>query len=171
MKLPSRTITYLLICGGVLLAISLMIVYDHKILRDRDIEISTIKTQIDQQKILSPAFKDLIRRLRVKDPVDLPFPKKEKLPRDDMEKVLPVFQEIARGSNLTIKSFVPDVESLASGSQHLIMDVVVSGDFFDFRKFFMQLGELPYLERIERFVIRPVEGKKEISLRLWMAQE
>jgi hypothetical protein len=170
MKLPPRTITYLFICGGVLLASALMIVYDHRTLRERDIEISTLKTRIDQQKVLSPAFNDLIRRSRIKDPVDLPFPKKEKLPQDDSEKILPLFQEIAGGSNLTIKSFVPDVESLVSGSQHVIMDVVIIGDFFDFRKFFIKLGELPYLERIERFAIRSVEGKKEINLRLWMAQ-
>ncbi|MFH2219358.1 MAG: hypothetical protein ABII68_06835 [Pseudomonadota bacterium] len=153
-----------------LLASALMIVYDHRTLRERDIEISTIKTRIDQQKVLSPAFNDLIRRMRIKDPGDLPFPKKEKLPQDDSEKILPFFQEIAGGSNLTIKSFVPDVESLVSGSQHVIMDVVIIGDFFDFRKFFIKLGELPYFERIERFAIRSVEGKKEINLRLWMAQ-
>ena len=170
MKMPPRTITYLLICGGVLLAISLMIAYNHKTLKDRDFEISTMKAQIDQQKILSPAFRDLLRRLRVKDPVDLPFPKKEKLRQEETETILPVFQEMARKGNLTIKSFVPDVESLVSGSQHMIMDIVVSGDFFDFRKFLIQLGELPYIEYIERFAIRSAEGKKEISLRLWMAQ-
>lgn len=171
MKLPSRTITYLLICGGVLLASVFMVLYDHKTMKDRDLEISTIKTQIDQQKVLSPAFKDLIRRSRIKEPVDLPFPKKEKLRREDTEKILPVFDEIARKSNLTIKSAVPDVESLVSGSQHMVVDVVASGDFIDFRKFFVQLGELPYLEGIERVVIRSAEGKKEIRLRLWMAQE
>lgn len=171
MKLPSRTITYLLICGGVLLASVLMILYDHKIMTDRDTEISAVKVQIDQQKVLSPAFKDLIRRSRIKEPGDLPFPKKEKLRRDDTENILPVFNEMARKSNLTIKSAVPDVESLASGSQYVIVDVVAAGDFIDFRKLFFQLGELPYLEGIERFAIRSAEGKKEIRLRLWMAQE
>jgi hypothetical protein len=170
MKISPRTITYLLICGGILFASGFVVIYEHKNIKEKDAEISKIKAQIDQQKILSPVFKDLIKRSRVKDPVDLPFPKKEKLSRDDTEKVLSVFQEIAARSNLKIKSYVPDVESLADGSEQMMMDVVLNGDFFDFQKFFMQLGELPYLEHIERFKIKSVKGTKEISLRIWMAQ-
>ena len=170
MKLPPRTITYLLICAGILFASGFMIIYDHKNIREKETEISAVKVQIDQQKILSPVFKDLIKRSKMKAPVDLPFPKKEKLPRDDTEKILPAFQEIAAKSNLKIKSYLPDVESLVDGSEQMMMDVVVKGDFFDFQNFLIQLGELPYLEHIERFKMRPVEGTKEISLRIRIAQ-
>ena len=65
---------------------------------------------------------------------------------------------------------MPDVESLVDDSEQTMLAVVVNGKFFDFQQFFLQLIELPDLEHIERFKIKSVEGTKEISLRISMAQ-
>jgi hypothetical protein len=39
------------------------------------------------------------------------------------------------------------------------------------RNFMLQLGELPYLEHIDRIQIRSVQDYKEISFKILLAQE
>jgi len=171
MKLPTRTVTYILICAGGILAFILLVIYPYqKTLNDMDMEIRKIRAQTEGQKIFFPVFKELLKRTRIKNPEGLPFPQKEKLSQDDTDRIVPIFQEIAKKSNLKIESIKPNVESLIEGSGYLTMDVVMKGDFFDFRKFFLELESLPYLEHIERLQIRLVEGMREISMRIWMVQ-
>ncbi|MFC1488430.1 hypothetical protein ACFL6B_01140 [Thermodesulfobacteriota bacterium] len=169
-KLPPKSITYLLICGGMLLAFILLAVYpNHKELGGMDMEIQKINAKIDEQKIFYPVFQELLKRSRIKEPTSLALPKNEKLSRADTERILSIFQEIAEKSNLKVKSVSPDVQALIDNSEHLMVDVAMTGTFFDFRNFFLQLGELPYLKHIERFQIRTGEDVREINLRIWLS--
>ncbi|MFC1813290.1 type 4a pilus biogenesis protein PilO [Thermodesulfobacteriota bacterium] len=170
LKLPPKSITYLSICGGMVLAFILLAIYPyHKALGSMDMEIQKINAKIDEQKILHPVFQELLKRSRIKEPTSLTLPKKEILSRADTGKILSIFQEIAQRSNLEIKSVQPDVEALIDNSEHLMVDVVMTGAFFDFRNFFLQLGGLPYLKHIERFQIKTEENVREINLRIWLS--
>lgn len=169
-KLPPKSITYLLICGGVILAFILLAIYPYyKALGGMDMEIRKINVKIDEQKILYPVFQELLKRSRIKEPTRLTLPEKEILSRADTGRILSIFQEIAERSNLEIKSVQPDVDALIDNSEHLMVDVAMRGTFFDFRNFFLQLGELPYLKHIERFQIKTEEDVREINLRIWLS--
>ncbi len=170
LKLPTKSITYLLICGGMVLAFTLLAIYPyHKALDGMDMEIRKVKAKIDEQKILYPVFQELLKRSRIKEPVSLTLPKKEILSRVDTDRILSIFQDIAERSNLEIKSVQPDVDALIDNSEHLMVEVKMTGAFFDFRNFFLQLGELPYLKHIERFQIKTEVDVREINLRIWLS--
>jgi len=169
-KLPSKSITYLLICGGMVLAFILLAIYPyHKALGSMDMEIQKINAKIGEQKILYPVFQELLKRSRIKEPESLTLPAKEILARTDTDRILSIFQEVAERSNLKVISVQPDVEALINNSEHLMVDVAMTGAFFDFRNFFLQLGELPYLKHIERFQIKTEVDVREINLRIWLS--
>ena len=171
-KLPSRSIAFFLMCLCVLLIFFLLVIYPQRIsLAEADLDIKKLKVRIEEQKILYPIFKNLLKKARVKDTEALPFPKKAKLMRNETAKISSIFQEIAQKSNLVLKEIIPDVGALISGAGYLKLNLTVKGKFLDLRNFMLQLGELPYLEHIERIQIRSVQDSKEISFKILLVQE
>ena len=172
LKLPARSLTYLLLCVcGILLFIFLVIYPNQASLAEADAEIGKLKSRIEEQKILYPVFRDLLRKVRLKETEGLPFPQKTKLIRDDTAKIFSVFKEIVQKSNFRIEDISPDVDALGEDIGYLKMNLVIKGDFSDLRNFLLELEKLPYLEHIERIQIRSSQGTREIHLKLWMAQE
>jgi hypothetical protein len=171
-KLPARTIAFFLTYLCVLLLYLLLVIYpQHLSLAEADLDIKKLKVSIEEQKILYPIFQDLLKKVRVKDTEALPFPKKAKLMRNETAKISSIFQEIAQKSNLVLKEIIPDADALISGAGYLKLNLTVKGNFLDLRNFMLQLGELPYLEHIERIQIRSVQDSKEISFKFFLAQE
>ena len=80
-------------------------------------------------------------------------------------------RRIADSASLKTQSVAPDVSSLTNQSKSLIMNMVVRGDFMNFRKFLIGIGELPYLERYEEIEIRkdPAFMEYRIKIRLALA--
>jgi hypothetical protein len=172
--LSSRNVILLLVCGGGILAfILLAILPNHRSLAKLDREIRKISARIAEQEVLSPIFNDLLRKARLPEPAGLPFPKKAKLGPDETDKIALIFQEIARNSNLRLESVVPDVDSIIDGSGYLMVNLTIRGRFFDFRRFLIQLGELPYLEDLGQIKIDAIQGSDELEYRLkiWLTKE
>jgi hypothetical protein len=171
-KLPAKINTYLLIGIGGIIVFFVFVIYPyHKSLANADLDIKTIKSRIEEQKILYPVFLDLLKKARVKETKGLPFPEKARLSRDDAAKISAIFKDIAQENNFKLTEIIPDAESLVEGSEHFKVNLVMQGDFTGFRNFLVSLGEVPYLEHIERFQIRTVRNYKEIRLKVWLAQE
>jgi hypothetical protein len=171
-KLPARSIVYFLVCLCVLLFFFLLVIYPQRIsLAEADLDIKKSKVRIEEQKILYPIFQNLLKKARAKDSEGLPFPKKRKLMRNETAKISSIFQEIAQKSNLVLKEIIPDVGALISGAEYLKLNLTVKGNFLDLRNFMLQLGELPYLEHIDRIQIRSFQDSKEISFKILLAQE
>ena len=169
-KLPAQSLLYLLIYAGGILGFVLLAIYPYqKFLAELDRDITRIETQIEEQKILFPVYKDLSERASVKRPVVLPFPQKAKLDRNETERISFIFEEIARKSNLELSSIVPDVTSLLEESGLLSVSALMKGNYFDFRNFLTELGGIPYLEHIEEIRIQPSGGAKEFRLKVWLA--
>ncbi len=171
-KLPTRSIVYFVLFLCVLLFFFLLVVYPQRIsLAEADLDIKKLKGHIEEQKILYPVFKNILKKARVKNTEGLPFPKKTKLTRNETGKISSIFQKIAQKSNLTLKEITPDIDVLIGGSGYLKLNLIVQGEFSDLRNFMLQLGGLPYLEYIERIQIRSVQDSKEISFKFLLAQE
>ena len=172
-KLPLRIIVSLLIFGGAFFAFILIVVYPYHVsLANMDMEINNLNVRIEKQKILLPVFKTLLEKAQYKEPKILPFPKKAKLTRDNTDKISSIFQEIAQQSNIKLTDILLDTDSLINGSGYLMVNVITNGEFFDLRDFLFRLGELPYLEHIERIQIL-TQGSKgsEFRLKIWLARE
>jgi len=172
LKLPARSITLFLICvGGLLAFIPLMIYPQQTSLAETDMEIKDLKGRIAEQKILYPVFQDLLRKAHFKGAEGLPFPKRARLEQDDTVKILSIFQNVAKRNHLTLVDIKSDIESLVDSSGYMKIDLAVEGRFFDLRNFMLDLGELPYLEHIERIQIRSIQEMKAADLKIWIVRE
>lgn len=135
----------------------------------KDREIKAICCQIEGQKVLFPVHRDILDKMQVSYPEVLAFPIKIRLSEDKIEGIPVRFAEIAKKCNLEAVSIIPDVMSLDRESGRLLVDVFVKGNFFDFRKFLIELGRVPYLEHIERVHIQRTMEWKELKVKIWLA--
>jgi len=99
----------------------------------------------------------------------LPFPGKGRLSRDKIDEVPSIFGEIAQKSGLEAVSISPDVKSIATNSGVLLLNAALKGDFFDFRKFLIELGKIAYLEHIEQIQIQEILVGRKFRLKIWLA--
>jgi Tfp pilus assembly protein PilO len=138
--------------------------------KELDQEIDKLNGRIEEQRILTPVFHSLLERAKMKGSSELPAPEKSKLTYGDMNTISKEFQDIARRNNLKLDEITTDVNSLMQESGYLVMQLRLSGDFFDFRKFLVDIGSIPSLEHREESKIQPGKASKELSLKIWLAQ-
>jgi hypothetical protein len=138
--------------------------------KELDQEIDKLNGRIEEQRILTPVFHSLLERAKMKGPSGLPSPEKSKLTHGDMNAISTVFQDIAGRNNLKLEGITTDVNSLVQESGYLVMRLTLSGDFFDIRKFLIDIGSIPSLEHIEEIGIRSGKTAKELNLKIWLAQ-
>jgi len=165
-----RSIIYSLVCLSIILFIILVgIIPKQFSLMRLDQKIKSIQFQIEEQKSLYPIYQDLQKRTRARDSKALPSPLKSPLLRTQLDIIPATFREIARKANLDMVSASPDLNSLSSESKLLLINVVIKGNFFNFRKFLIGLGEVPYLERVEEIQIQQNEDTMELKMKVWLA--
>lgn len=171
-KLPTKNIMVIALFGGGIIFFVLLSIFPNYITYSNiESEINILQSQIEEQKILSPIFNDLSSKAKFKDPDDLPFPKKEKLSKNETSSISGIIQNIILLNGFELNSILTDVGGLMDGSGILKMSVEVTGDFENLRKLILQLGTLPYLEHIENIQINNANDKQNILLKLWIAQE
>ena len=169
--LSSGTVTSLVICLLGLAAFILLFIWpDYRAIKTQEAAIVDLNHTIEVQGILAPVYQDLSAKARFEPPA-LPFPDKKPLARDDIGELSELFKDMAERSGLTFMALTPRVDSMQEDSRSLELEVSVAGDFFDLRKFFLELGALPFLERAERVQVSGAETVKNMDLKLWLAVE
>lgn len=170
--LPTRNIMVIILFGaGVLFFLLLSIFPNYIAYSNIENEIDTLKNQIEEQKILSPIFTALSDKTRFKEPENLPFPTKEKLPKEETLNLSGIIQNIILSNDFKINSILTDVSGLIDGSGLLKMNIDISGAFMNLRDLILQLGSLPYLDHIENIRVDNTNDRQRILLKLWIAQE
>ncbi|MEJ2731312.1 MAG: hypothetical protein P8185_22860 [Deltaproteobacteria bacterium] len=149
----------------------LIILPSRKTSAELDREIDKLNVRIEEQRILTPVFHSLLKRAKKAPPSMLPSPEKTKLTHGDMNIISKVFQDIAVRHNLKLEEVETDVSSVMEESGYLMMRLRLSGNFYKFRDFLVDLGSIPSLEYIEEISIRPVKTSRELSIKLWLGQE
>ena len=171
-SLPTQTLSYIIILGGgVVLFLLLAILPAHKETAALDFEIDNVNTKIEEQKILTPVYESLMKKVQLKPPEGLNYVPKEKLKTDDTRKVAERFQEMAETSMLTLVEFSPAIETLINRSGYMMLDIELRGEFINLHPFLLQMCQMPYLEQIEEIKIRSVRDTKEMKIRMWLATE
>ncbi len=169
-KIPMESVAYLLICVLGIFAFNLIGPYmSGKSLVEMDMKIKKLQIQREKQQLLYPFYQKLLKKLQIKESRILPYPSKSKFPRDKTDKISSIFCEIAQKINLETISVIPDVKSIANGSGLFLINILMKGNFFDFRKFLIELGGNPYLQHIEEIKIQQIPGGKEFRLKIWLA--
>jgi hypothetical protein len=171
-KLPNRNVILILILGiGIILFILLSIFPNYIAYSNIIQDIERLKSNIEEQKILSPIFNDFSKKAEFKEPENLPFPKKTKMTKNETGKISAVIQDIILNNGFKLESIATDVGSLMHESGMLKLTVLMSGDFMNLRNAMLQLGALPYLEHVESIQINSYHEKTKIQLKLWFAQQ
>ena len=112
-KLPTKNVTLIILFGGGFLLFVLLTIFPNYIVYSNiTYEIDTLRDQIEEQKILSPIFTDLSDKAIFQDPKNLPFPKKEKLSKNDTSSISSVIQNIIRLNDYRLDSIETDVGEL-----------------------------------------------------------
>lgn len=170
--LPTKSLLNLLIFSGIfILFLFLAILPSKKESENLDFEIDTIKMRIEEQKILAPVYETLLKKATVAPPEGIAIPTQQKLKRNQTRDISFIFQELANRSMLELVDITPNVGSLLNESGYLTIDMLLRGEFIKLHEFLVKIGQIPYVDLIERISIRSVTNAKEIKVRVWLAHE
>ncbi len=169
---PAQSLIFFLICGaGILVFIFFIILPSQNTAAELDKNIEELEDRIEEQRILTPVFHNLLAKAKAKNPTRLPMTDRTKLARGDMKKISTQIQTLIQRNNLLLKEITPDVNSLRERSGFLLIRLGVTGDFFNFRKFLIDLASIPSMVHIQEIDIRSIEESREMKVKIWLAQE
>jgi len=152
----------------ILVLISIGIVTQYMSMANLDKRADKIRFEIDEQKGLQSIYQ-LLKSKGQKNVKVLPFPARGKLSRDQIETMPGNLRDIAKKVNMDILYASPDMASIGPDSRSLLVNVSIRGDFFNFRKFLVGIGDLPYLERIEEIQIQENADIMEFKMKIRLA--
>jgi hypothetical protein len=170
LDIPEKSLWYLIICGGIIalfILIGIFPLYQYNTYSNN--EIKKMEYQLEAQKELGPIYLTLLKTMENKDPRVLPNPPKTTIPRAESGKFQNALKTIAEKSGLRIISSTPDLSALVGSPPFLLHNAVLRGEFANFRKMLIELGSLPYLDRIEEIRIQQYPDSMEFRIKIWIA--
>jgi hypothetical protein len=169
-NIPANSLGYILICGGIIVIILLLVIFPlNRVNAGRAKDIKKLEEQIDEQKGLGKVVQLAQSDTGKKSDFILANPARTKLSRGETEKFQKSFREEAQKANLMVMSLMPDPDSLGAGSKYLIYSATVKGEFANFRKLLVGLGEMSYVERIEEMNMKQDSDSMEFRLKIGIA--
>lgn len=167
-KIPKQSITYLLIClAGIFVFIVLGIIPNSRSIAGLDKKIKETELRLQEQKDLLPIYQKFV--IEGKKSFALPMPEKGAISKGDNAQISETFRKLAKKSALETISIAPDLSSLASSPGALSVDMVLEGEYYDFRNFLIQIGGIPYFRHIELIDIQQTADAKKIRIKVWLA--
>ncbi len=165
----TRSLTLLIAGLAVILILVWIGFYNQRKIAGLDKEIHDLNTKITTHQSYAPMTKQLFDRMKVREERHLPLPAKAKLSAEQKDRISRIFRDMAQKAKLDLVSVNPDINSLVGGSPVMLVHATLKGDYYHFRNFLIELGDRPYLEKIEEIEIQQVPGTKEFRLKVWLA--
>ena len=161
---------YIVIYSGIILLFVLVGIipfyHSNSNLLEKNIKINH---QIKEQKELGPIYQNLFMTLKDKDLRVFSDPEKTRILRGETGKFQDDLRIIAGRARLAVVSLKPDLSTLAGSSTSLLHNVVLKGEFANFRKMLIELGNISYLDRIEEISILQDPDALEFRMKIWIA--
>ncbi|MBP7232113.1 MAG: hypothetical protein KBA28_09285 [Syntrophaceae bacterium] len=168
--IPSNSISYIIICGGIIVIIILLGVLPfHRYNAARSNDVKSLQSQIDEQKQFQKAYQSLLGISKTEKTHKLPNPVKTKLPRMDVDKFQDIFQAEVKKSGLSTVSLIPDMKTISAGSPAILFNATTKGQFANFRELLIHLGALTYIDKVEGINIRQQQDSMEFKMKIWIA--
>lgn len=171
--LPTQSLVLCALCAaGVLVFLLFIILPAQRLSAELDQDIEGLKSRIEEQKVLSPVFKNLFERSKLPAAKGMPIPPRTRVNRGEIAGVPKRLQDMAAAHRLNVREIVPEVNTLMDASNRFMVRLTAAGQFTDLRGFLIDLGSLSFFDGIEEIDIRAVEGGgEEFGLKIWMARE
>lgn len=131
-----------------------------------DQEITTLKPRIAEQKILLPLYQSIKEQLGTTTINNDHLPAKSTTALQDINRLPDVFEKNASASQLKLKRFTPDINSISENEDLMKIDLYVTGNFFCFHRFLFETCNLPFLRSIEQLDIRTMTDSEDMELHL-----
>ena len=132
-------------------------------------ENNKLKLQIKTQKELGPVYQTLVNSNENKKALALPHPDKTSLSRIEAQTFQKDFYNAAQKSGLKVVLFTPDINTSISPSTSFLHNISLKGEWADFRKMLIELGAIPYLDRIEEIHIQQGTNAMDFKMKVWIA--
>ena len=170
MMISKQTLTNMTIClAGLLIIVLAGIIPNFISSASLDRKIHSVKFQLEEQDKLYPVYQLLKKNAQQKVSTVLPFPARGRLSRKLIDLFPATFKDMAKKAGMDVISISPDLNSLSDNSNFLIVNAVIRGDFFNFRKLLVNLGEVPYSERVEEIDIQQTQDSMEFRMKIRLA--
>jgi len=168
--IPARSMMYIVVGLVIVATFYFVAIYPSmKSLDVLDAKIDAMKIRVESQKALLPVYQKYVKREKAYIPEKLPFPERKTLPRNKIGGVAPEFTKMAERLDFTVVAVKPVMKSLAGKSTFVVVDMQLEGDFFNFRRFLIELGKIDYLETVEEIEIKPDGEKRNFKLKIWLS--
>jgi hypothetical protein len=167
-NIPQRSVAYMLIClTGVLVFVLVGIIPMQRSLSGLDEDIKQSQFKIEEQRNLLPLYASLKKSLERKDKgTVLPFPKKAGLPKEQIGRIPVAFRDVARRANMNVVSISPELNSLSVGSQTMLVNMIVKGNFLGLRKLLVGLGSIAFVDYIEEIHVKSGLNSMEVDMKV-----
>ncbi|MGE5255661.1 MAG: hypothetical protein ACM3KE_03265 [Hyphomicrobiales bacterium] len=170
--LPTQSLVLLILCGaGILVFLVFIILPGKRLSAELDRDIDRLKSRIEEQKILSPVFKNLFEKSKSSASQGPTASTRAKLTRAEIAGVPKRLQDLAASHGLRVREIIPEVNTLTDASGRFLLRLSAVGQFVDLRGFMIAVGSLPFFDSIEEIDVRAVEGGEEFGLKIWLARE
>jgi hypothetical protein len=168
--LPVRTLMYLSVSIVIVVIFLLVIVYPYyRSLDTLDKDIARMYERAERQKVLLPLYMKLVEKSEASAPDKLSLPSRKALSKNNIDLIPSLIKGIARKSGMQVITIKPDLTTLATKKDLLLIYATVRGSFFDVRNFLIELGKVPAIDHIEEIDIQQKVTDKECKLKLWLA--
>jgi hypothetical protein len=168
--IPRQSIIYLAFClAGVIIFIFAGILPNIWTMEDLRRQATDAQFRLEEKRTLSPLQKSLLDKSLKKGSNILPLPVKGKLARTEINTLPITFGALAKMSGMSMTSAIPNINALTGDATSLSVNVILRGDFINFRKFLIQLGGTPSVQQIEEITLQQKQDSKEFRLKIWVA--
>ena len=169
-KVPQQSIIYFALCfGGILVFIFAGIIPANRSMSELDKKITEVKSRIDEQQTLAPLYQSLRSMNEKQDPGSLPLTEKVKLSQSKINTIPLIFSTAAKMSGMSLISATPSLSTLTGDLQLLPVNIVLKGEFINFRKYLINIGGIPYVQHIEEITIQAKPDTKEFNVKVLVA--
>ncbi|MCU0586899.1 MAG: hypothetical protein MUF52_01980 [Syntrophobacteraceae bacterium] len=169
--LPKRSLYYLLVCVGGILAFLLLGIMPLQLAqKDLDSDIAAVEARIEEQKSLFPVFQDLLHQERRAHELGVLLPSsRSRLAQDQIDGISTVLGGLAAQCGTDIVNVTTDLKSLEADVKTLRVRISAKGELPRFRCFLLELCRLPYLESVDDLRVQQVSEGKELHMTLSLA--
>jgi hypothetical protein len=167
-NVSKKSFLYLAIYGAVIFIVLMGILFLYYKIANQVKENDRITYQIKEQTELKPVCAAL-NNMKNKDTLALPHPEKTAISRSEAGKFQDEFRMIAKKSGLTVVSITQDMNTAVGSSASFLHNIILKGEFAGFRKMLIELGSVPYLDKIEEVNIQQNTDSMEFKMKVWIA--